>query len=417
MPNRSTGTAASGFSLGFNDSTLALIGAAVLLYAAVTWTARGPNVEKTDFSLTYVGAKIVHDGFGRQLYDLALQKKLRDSLFRHPVPLFFEHPPFEAVLLSPLASLPFRYAYLFWGFTNATLWLALIFSARRYLPWPRDAVAYICMWLLFAPLWVALYQGQSSLFVLAAYALTFAFLKHKKDFSAGLTLGLGLVKFQFVLPFALIYLLRRRWRFLLGFSTSGLALALVSIVGVGWQGVGKYARFLVAIGNNPQNVSYGSGVDMPTIHGFVYAILGRHFSGTQLNIFVALLSISLLVWLATRWQRSDDRSSFNLMFAAAIATSLLCGSHMFTHDFSPLILAMLLVGGRGSNFPSAGLNPVFGRISTRAVLILFWTFPIYFLLVKWHCLYLMGPVLFLFAWGTVRVSSAQKTELHTLAAG
>jgi hypothetical protein len=399
MPNSST----SAFSLGFNDGTLAVVGTAVLLFSAVAWTSRSANVEKTDFSLTYVGATIVHNGQNRELYNLALQRRLRDSLFQHPVPLFFEHPPFEAVLLSPLAALPFRAAYLIWGFINAAVWLAVMILWRPSVIWPRDTVAYLFLWIIFAPLWVALYQGQSSLFVLAAYALAFALLKRGQQYAAGVALGLGLVKFQFVLPFVIIYLMRRRWRFLVGFSTAALALALVSTIGVGWNEITDYARFVVTIGNNPQNISYGSGVDMPTIHGFVYAILGKHLAATQLNILVAFLSISLLSWLAIRWPSNDQ--SFNLMFAAAIAASLLCGSHMFTHDFSPLILAMLLVVVHGSVFPSAGWGPTLACTSIRLAVILFWTFPVYFLFVKWHCLYLMGPVLFLLVWGTVHATS------------
>jgi hypothetical protein len=413
MPNSSTEKAASGFSFGFNDGTLALMGTAVLLFASVTWTSHSANVDKTDFSLTYVGATIVHNGAGRELYDLALQRRLRESLFQHPVPLFFEHPPFEAVLLSPLASLPFQSAYLIWGYINAAIWLTVMYLSRTYLPWPRDAVAYFFLWVIFAPLWVALYQGQSSFFVLASYTIAFALLKRDEDYSAGVALGLGLVKFQFALPFALIFLLRRRRRFLAGFSTAALVLAVLSIVAVGWKGLASYTRFLITIGNNPQNISYGSGVDMPTIHGFVYAILGKHFSARQLNILVALLSLSLLGWLAMRWRGLEDRS-FNLMFAAAIGASLLCGSHMFTHDFSPLILAMLLVAGQDCVFPSAGWGSAFAGTSTRSALAVFWTFPIYFLFVKWHCLFLLGPALFLFVWGAVRVSSVQKTHSVTV---
>src|ERR1700746_2883613 len=107
---------APSFPLGLNDSTLALLGAAILLVSAVVWSAQSPRLEKTDFSLTYVGATIVHAGLGQRLYDVELQKHTRDSLFQHPNPLFFEHPPFEALLLSPLAALPFRTAYLVWGF-------------------------------------------------------------------------------------------------------------------------------------------------------------------------------------------------------------------------------------------------------------------------------------------------------------
>src|SRR5436305_10882163 len=104
-----------GFALGLNEATMGLLAAAILLVGAVLWTARGPNVEKTDFSLTYVGAKLVHDGLGNRLYDPAVQTQLRDSLFRQPVPLLFEHPPFEALLISPLAAHSFRTAYLVWG--------------------------------------------------------------------------------------------------------------------------------------------------------------------------------------------------------------------------------------------------------------------------------------------------------------
>jgi hypothetical protein len=390
---------------GFNDTALAFFGAAVLLLSAVLWTAHGQNVEKTDFSLTYVGAKLVHDGMGPNLYDLSLQKQLRDSLYRHPVPLFFEHPPFEALLLSPLAAYPYRTAYLAWGLMNATAWLALIFFLRPYLPWPSEGLGYIFMWLLFAPLWVALYQGQSSLFLLAAFALAFVLLKSKKEFTAGVALGFGLLKLQFVLPFVVIFLIRRRWRFLAGFAACALVLAFVSIAAVGWKGAMDYVQFLLAIGNNPQNISFGSGVDMPTIHGFVFAILGRNISGTALNTIVAVLSIALLAWVAMQWKRRREMESFDLMFSAAVAASLLSGSHMFTHDFSPLILPMLVVAGHRSETGSMG-RLFSGDTAVKAALFLFWMFPIYFLSVKWHCLYLLGPVLLLFTWSTMRQASS-----------
>ena len=386
---------------GVNDTALAFFGAAVLLFSAVVWTARGQNVEKTDFSLTYVGATLVHHGMGHHLYDLSLQKQLRDSLFRRPVPLFFEHPPFEALLLSPLAGYPYRTAYLVWGLMNATAWLALIFFLRPHLLWPHEGVLYIFMWLLFAPLWVALYQGQSSLLLLSAYALTFAMLKRKKELAAGVALGFGLLKLQFVLPFVVIFLIRKRWRFLAGFAGCALVLAFVSIVAVGWKGSMDYIRFLLAIGNNPQNISFGSGVDMPTIHGFVFATVGRNISGTELNTIVAVLSVALLAWVTTQWNRRQESASFDLMFAAAVAASLLSGSHMFTHDFSPLILPMLLVAGYRRGTVSTGQFS-WADAAVKATLFLFWMFPIYFFSVKWHCLYLMGPVLLLFTWGTMQ---------------
>jgi glycosyl transferase family 87 len=375
--------------VGLNDLTIGVFGAAVLLFGAVLWSANGPHVEKTDFSLTYVGAKIVHNGMGSRLYDIGLQKQVRDATFLHPSPLLFEHPPFEAVLLSPLAALPFRTAYLIWGLLNGSIWLAFMFVLRPYLPSPREDLGYVILWLLFAPLGVALYQGQSSLIVLALYAASLVLLMHSHEFAAGVILGLGLFKFQFILPFALIFLFRKRWRYVLGVAASGVCLTVLSVSVIGWRSIVQYLRFVLVIGKNPQNLSYGSAVDMPTIHGFVYAVIGRVVSPMMLNVIVAGVSIFLLAWIAWNWPDGDPANPS--MYAAAISACLLAGSHMFTHDFSPLILSLFIAAATVHMFSKRGWRAV--MFST---LIVFWLPPVYFILVGTHLLYLMCPLLTLF---------------------
>jgi hypothetical protein len=374
-----------------NEMTLGLFGAAVLLYGAVLWCARGPNVEKTDFSLTYVGARIVHQGMGSRLYDLDLQKQMRDSLFRHPNPLFFEHPPFEALLLSPLAALPFRTAYMLWGLFNATVWMLLIFFMRPYLIRPSEDLGYVALWLVFAPLGVALFQGQSSLILLALYAIAFVLLKHNRDFASGIVLGLGLFKFQFVIPFALIFLFRKQWRFLAGFSLAALGLGILSLSTTGWHGIVSYVGLLKAIATTPTNLSYGSAVDMPTIHGLIYAIAGQRISRLGLTITVLALSVALLFFIARHWNSQRGSASDNLMFGAAVAGSLLSSSHMFTHDFSPLLLGTFIAL---STLPPR--NHYRLRVAVIFTLVIFWLPPVYFILVAVHRMYLMCLILLMF---------------------
>jgi glycosyl transferase family 87 len=404
MNNELTLSPAVSSRLGTNELTMAMFGAAVLLFGAVLWSANGPSVEKTDFSLTYVGAKIVHDRMGSRLYDISLQKQVRDATFRHPNPLLFEHPPFEAALLSPLAALSFRTAYFICGLLNASIWLALAFLLRPYLPSPREDLGYVTLWLLFAPLGVALYQGQSSLIVLSLYAVSFVLLMHSKELAAGVMLGLGLVKFQFILPFVLIFLFRKRWRYVIGVAASGVCLTVLSLAIIGWHGVVQYLGFVLAISKNPQNLSYGSAVDMPTIHGFVFAMIGRVVGPITLNLVVAGLSLFLLAWMAQKWEEVDSANP--AMYAAAITASLLCGSHMFTHDFSPLVLSL---------FIGAATVHVFSRRGWRAAmfctLIVFWLPPIYFILVGTHLLYLMCPVLALFA--VLLVAGGRKSQVES----
>ena len=252
------------------------------------WTANGSRLEKIDFSVTYLGAYMVHQRQGAKLYDLTEQVKLRSALYRHPNPLIFEHPPFEALLLAPLAALPYKTAYVIWGSVNALIWLILPYLLRPYAPAPRDSLAYLTLWFIFAPLGVALFQGQSSLILLLFYALTFISLKRGYELSAGVCLALGLFKFQFVVPFALILLVRKKWRFVAGFAVCAAVLSLLSLKAVGWRGVTSYVHLLLSIGNNPGNVSYGSAVDMPTLHGFVYAVSRQLFSVRAISVIVAV---------------------------------------------------------------------------------------------------------------------------------
>ena len=378
-----------------NDGTLGLVALAILLVAAVLWSANSPNVEHTDFALTYVGAHIVHSGTGNRLYDTGLQVQLRNSMFQHASPLYFEHPPFEAVILSPLAALPYRTAYRTWGLINVTVLLAVIMWLRPYLRWPTEDLAYLLLWLLFAPIGIAIYQGQSSIFVLAAFAAAFVQLKKGNPFAAGAVLGIGLLKFQFAVPMAVIFLFRRQFRFMGGFAASGLVLGCISLAGIGWTGLLQYIRLLSTIGTNPQNVSYGSAVDMPTLHGLLYALGGRHLGGFSLGLVVLLLSFGLLLWIALRWQPGKS-PSFDPMFAASIPASLLSGMHMFTHDFSPLILGMLLIVPHRKNLSRTLQHGL------TVVLIVFWAFPLYFLFVSWHCLYLMALPMIALAYLCVR---------------
>jgi hypothetical protein len=131
---------------------------------------------------------------------------------------------------------------------------------------------------------------------------------------------------------------------------------------------------------------------MPTLLGFVYAILGRWLM-SGVTILSAILSLFLIVFTARNraWTR-ESADSFDLLFAGAVAVSLMTGFHMFTHDFSPLVLALFLAM---AHFPGKEHKKL--RMILAVTLALFWIPPVYFALVSWHCMYLMFPVLLIFA--------------------
>lgn len=390
------------------EQIAAVLAMAVILLGALVWADRPITAEQTDFSVTYLGARMVYQGLGAKLYDLGEQRKLKASLLPHGEPLIYEHPPFEALLLAPLAALPYRTAYLLWGLMNAAIWLSLPWLLRPYAPVPREDLGYITLWILFAPLGITLFQGQSSLVMLLLYSLVFIAMQRGLDFRAGVALGLGLLKFQFVVPFVAIFLLRRKWTFVKGFSATASFLGVLSVIAVGWRGIRDYLHLLAAVASHPANVSYGQAADMATLHGFVHATLGAALSSSAVLLIVVGISTFLVGWTAWQWNRIDllgDCRSSGLMFGCAILVSLITGLHMFSHDLSPIMLTLLLTLNGMKESSERRLNVIL-----LACMTLFWIPPVYFVLLARHRMYLLFLALLAFALGTMKLAQNFKSR-------
>lgn len=404
----STSTAVAHRRSDFVETAVAWFGAAVLLFGAVLWADRSSLVEMTDFSVTYIGARIVHEGRAAKLYDLNEQQAVKNVLLKHAQPLIFEHPPFEALILSPLGGLSYRTAYLLWGFFNVLIWLSLPYLLRPYLASPRSEIGYLALWLLFAPLGVALYQGQSSLLVLLFLCFSFIALKNGHELVSGIWLGMALLKFQFAIPFALIFLLRRKWTMLKGFATTGTALAVLSFAAVGGQGILRYLDLLLNVAGHPHNLSYGATRDMATVQGFLDVMLGALHNTTAIRLLSAVISALLIIYVAECGRREEwTECGFDLLFAASIVVGLVASVHMFTHDLSPLVLATLLVLAR---FPEHSRSWL--RVAFRGAVVILWIPPVYFVLVAWHCMYLLFPVLMAFVVTTLLAAKTPRVSLQ-----
>jgi hypothetical protein len=396
--------------IGF-ENLLALFAGAVLLTSVVLLVDRAPLNERTDFSVTYIGSRMVYLGLGSKLYDLPEQEKLKKQLLPDAEPLIFEHPPFEALLLSPLGALPYKTAYLIWGLVNIAIWLFQPFLLRPYVRAPQDDLGYLLLWLLFLPLGAALFEGQSSLVVLLLYSITYINLRRGHDLRAGAVFGLALFKFQFAIPFAAILLLQRKWQFIKGFVGTASVLGVLSLVAVGWRGILTYVNLLAGIAAHPENATYGSAIGMATVAGFVNPVLGKTLGHAAASLIVAGVSIFLLLWTAWRWKKAGpgaDQRTFDLMFAAAVVVSLATSLHMFTYDLSPLLLPMLLVT---THFPGHSRTL---RIVLGTTLLMFWMPPLFLLSLASHTVYFWFPVLMLFLIGIFQLAETIPSTLPDL---
>src|SRR5882724_12805260 len=185
-----------------------------------------------DFRQLYVAGYMVRTGHRTQLYDYAAQTYFQNTLVSNgELALPFIRPAYQALLFVPFSLFSYRTAYLGFLLLNVLL-LALAFlllqPRMRGLSrvWPGLPPA---LFLGFYPVALALMQGQDSILLLALLAAAVVSLERNRDLAAGTLVGLGLFKFQIVIPIALLFLVWRRWRFSAGFVLAAILVGLLSL--------------------------------------------------------------------------------------------------------------------------------------------------------------------------------------------
>jgi len=305
------------------------------------------RINDLDFSEYYAAGQIVRQGLGRQLYDLKLQLAFQLKLAQPHV--FYNHPPFEALLFVPLTLLSYPAAYLSWVLlsvgllTYAAVMIRsntnVISALSRYARIQADFGLILLLFMTFAPVTTCLLLGQDSPLLLLIYTLTFILLRCRREFWAGCMLAGGLFKFQLIVPFVVVLVLRRKWSFVKGFALIGALLILISILVSGPAVLIEYPRFLLL---NPvyQQVAGFAPEYMPNIRGFVYLLLkGR---AAALSAMLVLGGSVLVTWLAAKnW---NDRR-FEFSFSAAVLAALLVSYHLYNYDLTLLLLPISILCG------------------------------------------------------------------------
>lgn len=313
-----------------------------------------------DFSIFYIGSKIVVSGQSSHLYDLSMQARYQTAAYRSQ-PLPFDHPAYELLLFLPLTVFSFTGAFWSWTAINIVMALLAALLLSAHLPnFPRPAA----LWTFAAamasfPLIWALCQGQDSILLLLLFVLVFLNLKAGKDPIAGFVLALGLFKFTLVIPFLIPFLLKRRWRFLAGFL-AGAALAVgISVWITGINGSRQYIQLLSLLSAHPA-VGYINLFLMPNVRGFLLTLLAGHgVTLREFNIFSAAVSVLLLIVPLLTFCGEENSERFELWFGLNLTIALLVSPHLYWHDLTLLLLPTflaanaLLKGGMRMNFTLA----------------------------------------------------------------
>jgi hypothetical protein len=314
---------------------------------------------RADFRQLYTAGYMVRTGHAHQLYDYDSQRYFQSELVsQSKVALVFIRPAYEALVLAPLSLLPYRVAY--FAFLGANLTLLTV--CFRLLQSRMSNLGRVYPWLpwvvfpAFLPIAAALIQGQDSILLLTLFATSLVLLDQGREFAAGVVLGLGLFKFQIVIPIWLLFLAWRRWRFSIGFALASLVSAGMSLLLVGLSQAEVYCRslFSISMGSaaRPDELHYPVPINlMPNIHGLILGLGGNHLSGFWIvaaTIFLSCVVLSVLAATPTKNMPGADA------LLLAITASTIVSYYLFIHDLSVVLIPIVIVMNRSIGAEATG---------------------------------------------------------------
>lgn len=261
------------------------------------------------------------------------------------------NPPWLLALLLPTAFPSFARASWLWLLSNIILiftgsvWVWLT-SAKdketRRLAWVAPLIAFI-----YSPTLITLLMGQVSSLVFFGLAAFLYLESRNKQWLAGASLALPLVKPHLVyitLPVILLQaVVKRRWSFLLGLAGTLLGLTLVVFL--------FRPTFLA---DYAQTVGGGSLLnwETPTLGGILAATLGWH--GAKL-MGIVLLPLAIALW----WRGRQELSTLTLV-NVTLLTSVVTAPFGWGYDAVVLLIPLLqiliwLIEGQFGRIESVGI--------------------------------------------------------------
>ena len=390
------------------------VAAAFLLAMAVSHIAMVLNVTHLlkngyqDFTIFYTAGKMVRSGQASNLYDADVQyrteKEFAPNVRIRQAALPYVHTPFEALLFVPFSFLGYVPAYMLWTALNVALTFLNLSLLRKHFTGVKalSPVLLVLAAAGFFPISIALIQGQDTILVLFSIVLSMVLLKDGRDGLAGAALGLGLFKFHFVAPLALIVAMRRP-RLLAGFVPMALGLGGLSILLVGIRGVVNYVHYVLHL----ERTGAGGAImasDMPNLRGLIDTMMGLRTDTAGSRAMTLLCSIAVF-WAAQARIRRGNESVLH-MFALATIAAILISYHALPYDLvllfpSALVLLATEVSG----------NTRLSRADAVLLALLFLT-PLYVLLwLRLNQFAWFGLLLIWLLWRFGRPSAAIESPL------
>jgi hypothetical protein len=286
-----------------------VLAATAWLIAFVTWSIEPAGY---DFVALYAAARLVATGAPSSVTDAdALLAMEHAAIPARTILLNDPNPPALALLMAPLGALPIVPAYAIWtGFGAAALAAAALLLGR--LAEARQRMRLLPFAILAPPSLIALAEGQTTPFVLLALAASL----RTPPLWSGALLGVAAFRPQFLPLFALVALTERRRA--IGLIATTAAVALVSLLTVGVEGIARYPDLLTRVATELRPGELG-----------LAALARRLLGGEDIVLNAALAAVLYAIGAAAVFIRSR---MFTTRVVDASLWSILAAPHALLHD-------------------------------------------------------------------------------------
>ncbi len=298
-----------------------------------------------DFPAFYSAGMIINSGESERLYDPKTHQDNQSQFLASDVSkgyLIYAYPPFVAVIISPLAMLPYKVAYALYSL----LMLGSLYLSSNYLKklFPKLGIHTFQLFmlsLLFYPILRAVFGGQNTALSLLCFTASSYFLKINKPIKSGLFLGLWMFKIQFALPVVVLFLASKKFKILIGFLPIILIFYLLSTSIGGWY----WPRWWLQDGVLPfVNLDQIANLhNFVTLQAFAQRILGNQNSNYL--IVSRTVSIGLFIGLWIFWKRNHQ---FKLSACLALTSCLIViiSPHALYYDAGLTLIAGVFLAGK-----------------------------------------------------------------------
>lgn len=263
----------------------------------------------------------------------------------------FNYPPPAALCYAPLALLPMRIG----AVVHAYAMLVMASGVIGWL-WPRimthvPASLAVLALLVYPAFFINLSLGQNAVVTTTVLAGVWACANQRRDFSAGLLLGLLVCKPQWLLAVGWIPLCYGRWRVLAGTAASSLAVLAVSAAFFGLQPFHDYVNVFRTVAVMHDLPDYNLHIQYNALSLF-RKWLGTGAAATALGLASSAAVVAVTAWI-TRGCWRPGRVVFAQAMACALTAALWINPHLNHYDLVllPLCLAPAAADWRNLNLP------------------------------------------------------------------